>query len=75
MRNFFLGDIAEKRRSTIVASFQSPVIKTPKKDELIILGSPRGPKIQAHLFEKKIDDLGKVIETVERLDAHYGFFC
>ena len=41
---FFPGDITQKRRSTILASFQKrcPGIKTPKKDELIILGSPLG---------------------------------
>ena len=41
---FFRGDITQKRRSTILASFQKrcPGIKTPKKDELIILGSPLG---------------------------------
>ena len=33
------------------------VIKTPKKDELIILGSSLGPKSQAEILEKKIIDL------------------
>ena len=39
------------------ASFQKlcPGIKTPKEDELIILGSPLGPKSQADLSEKKIN--------------------
>ena len=75
MWNFFLGDITEKRRSTILASFQKlcPGIKTPKKDELIILGSPLGPKSQADLLEKKIDELENVNEIVEKLDAHYSF--
>ena len=73
---FFPGDITEKRRSTILASFQKlcPGIKTPKKDELIILGSPLRPKSQADLLEKKINELEKVNGTVEKLDAHYGFF-
>ena len=76
MRNFFLGDITEKRRSTILASFHKlcPGIKTPKKDELIILGSPLGPKSQADLLEKTINELEKVNGIVEKLDAHYGFF-
>ena len=41
--------VTEKRRSTFLASFQNicSMIKTPKKDELIILGSPLGPKSQA----------------------------
>ena len=59
--NYFPGDITEKRRSTILASFQKlcPGIKTLKKDELIILGSPLGPKSQADLLEKKIKELEK----------------
>ena len=38
---FFPGDNTEKRRSTILASFQKllcPGMKTQQKDELIILG-------------------------------------
>ena len=52
---FFPCDITEKRRSTILASFQKlcPRVKTPKKEELFILGSPVGPKLQADLLEKK----------------------
>ena len=74
---FFPGDITEKRRrSTNLASFQKlcPVIKRPKKDVLIILGSPLGPKSQAGLLEKKANELEKVNGIVEKLDAHYGFF-
>ena len=73
---FSPGDITEKRRSTNLASFQKlcPGIKTPKKVELIILGSPHGPKSQADLLEKKINELEKVNGIVEKLDAHYGFF-
>ena len=54
MRIFFLGVITEKRRLRILASFQKlcSAIKTPKKDELIILGSPLGPKSQADLLKK-----------------------
>ena len=76
MRIFFLGDITEKRRSTILASFQKLCsgIKTPKNDELIILGSPLGPKSQADLLEKKINELENVSGIIENLDAHYGFF-
>ena len=45
------------------------------KDELIILGPPLGPKSQADLFEKKINELEKGNRIVEKLDAHYGFLC
>ena len=46
-------DITEKRRSAVLVSFQKicPGIKTPKKDELIILGSSLGLKSQADLLE------------------------
>ena len=76
MRKFFLGDITEKRRSTILASFKKlwPGIKPLKKDELIILGSPLGPKLQADFLEKKINELEINNEINEKLDAHYGFF-
>ena len=71
MRNLFLGDITEKRQSTILASFQKlcPGIKTPKKVELIILGSPLGPKSEADLLEKKINELETINGIFEKLDA------
>ena len=73
---FFPGDITEKRSSTIFASFQTLCsgIKTPNIDELIILGSPLGPKLQADFLEKKINELENINGFVEKLDAHYGFF-
>ena len=74
---FPLGDITEKRQSTIfLASFQKlcPGFKTRKKDELIILGSSLGPKSQADILEKKINELEYVNGIVEKLDKHYGFF-
>ena len=75
-KTIFLGDITENRRSTILALFQklSSGIKTPKKDEPIVPGSPLGPKPQADLLEKKTNLLEKVIGIVEKLDAHYGFY-
>ena len=73
---FHLEDITEKRRSTVLASFQKLCIgiKTPKKDELIILGSTLGPKSQADFLEKEINELGKGNGIVEKLDAHYSFY-
>ena len=46
--SFSPSDIVEKRRSKILEYFQKlcPGIKTSKKDELILLGSPLGPKSQ-----------------------------
>ena len=76
MQIFFLVDITEKRRSTILAFFRKlcPGFKTPNQDELTILGSLLGPKSQADLLEKKSNELEKVNGIVEKLDAHYGFF-
>ena len=75
---FFLSffSITKKRRSTRLASFQKlcPGMKTTKNDELIILGSPLGPKSRANLLEKKIDELERGNGIVEKLDAHDGFF-
>ena len=77
MRIFFLDDITEKQRSTVLASFQKlcPGIKTPKEDELIILSSPLGPKSQADLLKKTINKLEKSNGFAEKLDANYGFVC
>ena len=62
------GDITEKRRSTILASFQKlcPGIKTPKKDELIVLGSPLGPKSQSILLEKKLMNWKMLMELLKK---------
>ena len=43
------------------------------KDELIILRSPLGLRLQADVLKKKINELEKVNGIVEKLDAHYGF--
>ena len=73
---FFFYDITEKRRLTILASFQSLChgIKTPKKDELIILGSSLCRKSQADLLEKKSNEPEKSNGIVEQIDAHFVFF-
>ena len=73
---FFPSDITEKRRSIILASFQTlcPGIITPKKDEFFILGSLLGPESQADSLEKKLLNWKKINGVVEKLDAHYGFF-
>ena len=60
----------------MLASFQTicTVIKTSTEDEYIILGSSLYQKWQADLMEKKIIELEKIMEIVENLDAHFGFF-
>ena len=52
-----------------------PGIKTPKKHEVIILGSALGPKSQADLLGKKITELEKIYGIVDKLDAQYSFLC
>ena len=72
---FFLGNTTEKRRLTILASFQKigAEIKTPTKDELFVLGSPLGPKSQADVLEKKLMNWKKISDFAEKLDYHFGF--
>ena len=59
-----------------IASFQKLClgIKTLKKDELIFLGSSLGPKLQAELLEKKLNELEQGGVIVEKLDAQFVFF-
>ena len=52
-----------------------PRIKTPKKDELIILGSTLSPKSQVDSLEIKTIELEKGCGIVEKIDVHYGFLC
>ena len=70
--SFFLGDITEKRRLTILASQQKlcPGINKSKKGDIIILGSLLGPKITSRLTGEKLFELIKVNGIVEKLDAH-----
>ena len=78
-RNVLLGDITEKLRMTISASFQNSIfpkslhgITTPRKDEYIIIGSSLGPKSQTDLLEKKFIELEIFIGIVEKLDEMGG---
>ena len=50
-------------------------MKTPRKDEPIIFGSPLGPESQADLLKKTNNELEKGNVNTRKLDAHYGFFC
>ena len=52
---FFLGDITEKRRLKILASFQKlcPGIKTPKKDETYHSWFTARPEITSRLIGKE----------------------
>ena len=58
----FLLVTSLKRRSTILTIFQKIFrgIKTPTKDELIILDSPLGPKWHAAFVEKKRNEQEKI---------------
>ena len=73
---FFSCDITEKRRSTILASFEklSPRSKYQRNLNISFLIQRSVLKSQADLLEKKINELENVNGIVENLDAHYGFF-
>ena len=45
-----------------------------KKEELLILGSPIGELCRKELLDKKIRELEKISDVIEKLDAHYGFY-
>ena len=56
----FHGDITEKRRSTVLASFQKLCPSDQNtKDELSILELPLGSKSQADILEEKIIEVDK----------------
>ena len=51
-----------------------PQNKNKKKEELLILGSPIGELCQKELLVKKIRELEKISDVIDKLDAHYGFY-
>ena len=48
--------------------------KVTAKYQLVILGSLLGDAVKLDFLSTKIDELDKTSNTVERLDAHYGFY-
>ena len=73
MQFFFLGDITEKRRSTILAFSRKfcPGIKTSKINGAIFLGSSVGPQTQQTYWKKYWTEKNDGI--IQTLNAHYVF--
>ena len=51
-----------------------PKIKIKTKEELLILESPIGELCQKELLDKKIKELEKISDVIDKLDAQYGFY-
>ena len=49
-------------------------MKTKTKEELFILGSPIGDLCRKELLDKKIKELEKISEFIDKLDAHNSFY-
>ena len=77
MRIFFLGDITEKRRLTILASFQklSPGSKLQRKMNLSFLVNRSAQNHKQTYWKRKYNELEKISGIVEKLDANNGFLC
>ena len=50
------------------------IFVSPKKDELMVFGSPLGPKSEVDLLEGENNVLENVNRIVEKLDSHYRVF-
>ena len=51
-----------------------PQNKNRNKKKLLILGSPIGKRCRKDLLDKKIKELEKISDAIDKLDAHYGFY-
>ena len=51
-----------------------PQNKKKTEEELLILGSPIGKHSRKELLDKKIKELEKISDVIDKLDAHYGFY-
>ena len=51
-----------------------PGIKATAKDQLVILGAPLRRVVKRDFLFTKIKKTNKISNTVEYLDAHYGFY-
>ena len=48
--------------------------KIKSKDELVILVSTIGESCRKEVLNKKLVELEKISEVIDKLDAHYGFY-
>ena len=72
----FLGATTSTQYNSMSTQFRKicPKIKIKTKEELLILGFPIGELCRKKLLDKKIKELEKISEVIDKLDAHYGFY-
>ena len=72
----FLGQTTSTQYKTIIGQFQNLCLKIKKKTKvkLVILGFPKAESCQIELLKRKIAELEKISEVIDKLDAHYGFY-
>ena len=72
----FLGPTTSTQYNSILTQFRKicPKIKIKTKEEILILGSPIGELCRKELLDKKIKELEKISDVIDKLDAHYGFY-
>ena len=51
-----------------------PQNKDKKEKEFLILGSPIGKICRKEMRDKKIKELKKILDVIDKLDAHYDFY-
>ena len=70
-----MGNPTVTQHSKILQQFQKvcPGIKVTAKDQLVILGATLQDAVKRDPLSTKIEGHCKISNTVEHLDAHYGF--
>ena len=71
-----MGETSEEQKSVIKDEFQLllPAIKTPRLEDLIILGAPVGEDAIIAALVEKTSDLKRMCLRLENIDAHHVFF-
>ena len=71
-----MGPTSSTQYNSILTQFRKIChrIKIKTKEELLILGSPIGELCRNELLDKKIKELEKISDVIDKLDDHYGVF-
>ena len=66
----FLGPTTSTQYNSILTQFRKtcPKIKTKTKEELLILGSPIGELCRKELLDKKMKELEKISDVIDKLE-------
>ena len=69
-----MGDTSEEQKSVIKDEFQllSPAIKTPRLEDLIVLGAPVEEDALTTALVENISDLKRMCLRLENIDAHHA---